>query len=377
MNIENIIEKVGVLIFRFDDETNKEFNLFSILRSDHDEVNLHSQFIFELLKLKSSRSNTNIFLQDFLNILSIDNLDYDCALIFKEYQNIDILIKSKNQAVVIENKIYARDQDKQLARYYRIMKEEGFEDIKIVYLTLFGTEPSKESIGALDKPIDLISYDYHIREWISNAIAKSATIPTLRESLVMYLNLIDSLTGHSFSRRLIMETKDLIIKSKENLKSALLIAQSLTEAKIEIQNKFWNSLEDQLKKEYTIEADFSIDKISAFYNNKRNNKYYGITLIINMQNADAIRFRIELENNIYFGVLHNQKRNKELEKKLHEIDSNYISNDIWAGWKYPQTVDFDFVVFDSDNIQDLVDENTREKVILKLVDEIRMDIKQL
>ena len=78
------------------------------------------------------------------------------------------VITNDTQAIIIENKIFAGDQSKQLERYFEIIKQEGFEDIRIIYLSLYGEEPSEQSIGLLKNEKDDLIYKKHIAFASSN-----------------------------------------------------------------------------------------------------------------------------------------------------------------------------------------------------------------
>jgi hypothetical protein len=93
---------------KIDEASINSFNIFSILRKPNDEVNLHSRFIYELLNPNGSHRQGKIFLEIFLRELEI-KLDGSDLKIFKEKFNIDILIQSKQQAIIIENKIDTTD----------------------------------------------------------------------------------------------------------------------------------------------------------------------------------------------------------------------------------------------------------------------------
>lgn len=122
------------------------FNLFSVLRSSSDEVRLHSRFLAFLLDPKASHNQGAALLNLLLTRVGIQNFDSSSAIVEVEYKNIDILIRNpSNQAVIIENKVYARDRDEQLWDYHQQMQGEGYRDIWTTYLTLDGAEPSQES----------------------------------------------------------------------------------------------------------------------------------------------------------------------------------------------------------------------------------------
>ena len=146
----NLIDK-KYQILKSKDEN---FNIFSILRNEYDEVNLHSKFIVELIKNKTYGYK---FLILFLKKIGIDFFEIKDYQVFGEYTvknngRIDILIKIyskiEKKVIVLENKIYAEDQFQQLKRYYDSMVREGYKDkeIEIVYLTHFGQEYSEENI---------------------------------------------------------------------------------------------------------------------------------------------------------------------------------------------------------------------------------------
>ena len=105
-----------------------EYNLFRVLRSESDEVRLHSRFLGDLLNPKGSHHHKSsflkLFLQQFSEALSLDLKQN--VLVDLEFHNIDILIRAGKTAIILENKIYAGDQEKQLSKYYRKMSELGF-----------------------------------------------------------------------------------------------------------------------------------------------------------------------------------------------------------------------------------------------------------
>ncbi|WP_432633812.1 PD-(D/E)XK nuclease family protein [Brachyspira sp.] len=120
-----------------DKQGNKlKFNIFDIITDKWKRENLHSEilkFLFE---------NCEDFFNDFLDLIEIKNKEeYSNAEITNEEAKIDILIKSENKAIIVENKInWAHDQNEQLARYYKEVKDEYKKVVeKIVYIS-----PSKD-----------------------------------------------------------------------------------------------------------------------------------------------------------------------------------------------------------------------------------------
>ena len=131
VHLRNFLEKLDVIRKRYEDiEARKDqFNIFTAMFDESDEVNLHSQFIFSLLNFKTG--NEYRYLNAFLKCVdSSFEYNLNSLEIHKELHDIDILLldKSTKRAVIIENKIYASDSNHenegQLEKYYRIIIEE-------------------------------------------------------------------------------------------------------------------------------------------------------------------------------------------------------------------------------------------------------------
>jgi len=118
--MRTFLNKVEILNYKYSKlEQYNQFNVFSILRKKDDEVNLHSRFISHLLNPKGKHGLNNFFLEDFLHHIQLEKFNSNDAKVFREWNNIDILITNKQQAIIIENKIHAEDQDQQLERYFK------------------------------------------------------------------------------------------------------------------------------------------------------------------------------------------------------------------------------------------------------------------
>src|SRR5690606_25955059 len=94
-------------------------------------------------------------------VLKIEDFDFENCTVEREYKDIDILIYNKQQAIIIENKIFAGDRPRQLERYYEIIFNEGIDhkrkeiiqpdQIHIVYLALTKRYPSKFTLGKIEE----------------------------------------------------------------------------------------------------------------------------------------------------------------------------------------------------------------------------------
>ncbi|MEZ4525623.1 MAG: PD-(D/E)XK nuclease family protein [Desulfobacterales bacterium] len=388
-----MVLKIAGLIINFKYEKilkadENDFNIFSILRNNTDEVNLHSRFLYEILNPAGVHHKGDLFLTLFLQTVDISDFVMDGVSVKREYKKIDICITNKNrQAIIIENKIYAEDQDKQIERYYEILKQEGFDDIKIVYLTLYGDEPNSQSMGTLennkDKLIFTLSYHTNIDNWLEKCIKEAATFPILRETFVQYRTLIQKLTGQYHIKGYIMEIKDLLMDEK-NIRLATDINQALIEAQIEIQYRFLEELSVCLEKRHGYhiqdEDKFSRTDVESYYKSSRNNKHYGLTpKFWSIQNDERLLFRIEIDWNIYYGFrvkrddsyynIQKEEKYDYLFKKLNKIHGNFIRDERWLGWRLP-TYQFNFKNINDINVFELADAAKRKKYAEDLADEI-------
>lgn len=347
--------------YKIINSTKEIFNIFSILRNEYDEVNLHSKFITELLKDKNYGRK---FIELLLPIIGVEKINYKRVNIFSEYSikdngRIDIILKffleDNKKVIVIENKIYADDQYQQLKRYYDSMLMEGYksEEIELVYLTLAGAEPSEDSIkglpAAVRENMRIISYKDDIITWIEDCIKEVAQVPIIRETLVQYESLLKKITGKG-ERIMTEEMKNMILSNKDYLDMVYKLTDVLVKIKQELQLKFWEKLEEKLNNSLNLQLEkrleypnhhYSENLIEKFYTNSRNNRFYGLMYFIkDLENRGKLYLRIEVSDNLYFGfrIINNEgnsttnKKDDYLEKEL--LDLKFSRTDWWLGWKY-------------------------------------------
>ena len=101
-----------------------DFNIFTTLLDKSDEVRLHSRFLHFLLNPLGDHGQGTLFLDLFL--IECDLHDYfsfaENCRVYKEYRNIDLYMTDGDRHIIIENKIYASDQELQIQR---VMNRDG------------------------------------------------------------------------------------------------------------------------------------------------------------------------------------------------------------------------------------------------------------
>ena len=210
----------------------ENYNLFSILSIERYELK-HSALIANLLDPKGSHGCGDAFLRAFFEIAlkgtaypfeSSTPLDsrtehYTGPIAGDTGGRIDILVKSSHYGLIIENKIYAGDQDKQLTRYDNYGKKTfGAGRYLLVYLTLFGSEASKESTAtksAEEVGYLRLSYAEDILRWLEQCVRLADNKPLVRESLNQYIRTIKQLTYQDMNQKDIRKIIDLAVDHPE------------------------------------------------------------------------------------------------------------------------------------------------------------------
>ena len=253
-DIINILNQVRIVSRKIKEqrkdkfERGENYNIFNDLGFMSDEVHLHSMFLANLLNPKGSHGQRGKFLEAFLKMLqksfpaiSADRLVLDTANASVEVEKyigrqtdseggrIDIYLTDGKHSIIIENKIYAGDQHHQMLRYWNYGMSQKVNDTEksfvLIYLTLDGCSPSKDSLGEYLKENDIVclSYKSDIRGWLDRCVELSSRTPLVRETINQYISTIDILTNNVME-----DNKELldILSKEENLDAVYDIANN-------------------------------------------------------------------------------------------------------------------------------------------------------
>ena len=271
MKLDTYLFKDLEIVFKkheFLNSKNEKFNIFSILYKEHDERRLHSRFIASLLDPFGSHNMSFAFLNEFLKIFESDlkSENFNSAIVYpqewdkRENNNIDILVidKKTNNAIIIENKIYAGDSNNeesgQLERYFKHVRDKEkipCNNITTYYLSLDGREPSSESIGEFKELANInckcISYPEEIICWLDNCIKYVVDKPFIREAIIQYKNLINKMTQNNLGNQERIEIRDTIGRNEINMKSAKYLIDNFKHVKWHTVFDFCNELSEKLE----------------------------------------------------------------------------------------------------------------------------------
>ncbi len=399
----NALEGIEKTSVEEESNTKYAFNIFSILRKYDDEVGLHSKFLAELLNPHASHSipafqrlfiektiNPAIDAQEWQREFLDSNVLYNCQteVLIEGFGRIDIILKSSDNIIVIENKIHATDQQKQLQRYFEACKNMGYAsgNIYILYLNKYGDPVSAYGRGKLED-IDFvqISYKEDVVNWLDACIAEAKPYPHIEQTLLQYRRLVGKLTGDTRSAKMKQAHIELLYQ-KENFKLAHELSESFVSFQIDLQKKVWKEMIESFKQkglnfvfcDTTLQICNEKKAIANYYKYGSGNDNYGIYYKIGSLEGYDINLFLQLKNNLYFGVTAsiNGKQTRYpykidyLAKKIAVLDTSMKdSGEKWylGGNKFP-SIPLNFR--DVSSVCNIVDKSSRDNWIEQTTNEI-------
>ncbi|MGE8499755.1 MAG: PD-(D/E)XK nuclease family protein [Pseudomonas sp.] len=366
--MDEFLQTVALLRARY--QRPAGFNLFSVLRSSSDEVRLHSRFLAFLLDPKASHHQGTAPLNLLLERLGIQNFDLEGAIVEVEYQNIDILVRNPaGQAVIIENKIYAGDQDEQLWRYYKRMEAEGYREIWTTYLTLDGSEPSEQSRQSL--PVILLSYEAEIIAWLKDCIPLVAREPGVRESVFQYVELLQKLTSSDQGEVYMQKLKEQILQG-ENIFVIADINHAFKSVLTDLQLDIWQRMvacqEHQYSELGKPEITATREAVSAYYKKAKNSKFIGLYFPFTFMKGGVY---IELNHRLYCGYYCDGEQFPEDRERLMALSREIVPSTRpgYLLWKYPR-INVNLHAPSNEDLELLRNPDTRESIAVGLIGDV-------
>lgn len=368
-NVKYLLKEINILRQRIKDEEEHEdnFNLFEIMRNRKDERYLHSRFLSVLFDPHGSHKMKDTFVRLFIEKLDLP-FEYNLSSIevypnekdTGEHKYIDILLidRKRKSAVIIENKIGARDSNHtdegQLERYYRIItQEEGIpkETTFVVYLSIDRESPSEDSIGKSKKFPELkdkvlsIHYGVEILDWLRICVKESYNRPILRESITQYIKLLENMTNNNTSEEHLKSLMSLVGKNGDNIMSAKFLIDNAIHMHWWVIFEFWKLLSERfVDSGYSIRQRIENDLIDDLVHGsatKRNKADFHLKL----STADGIDFTINADHDNYIcvGVMNDDLKSGH-KTKAKDFVNNYKDSfnlDSCDGWLFYKFIDFE------------------------------------
>ena len=218
---------------------------------------------------------------------------------------LDFEIKSKDCIYIIEMKIDAGDQPEQLIRYQKFAKEQH-KKYKIFYLTLDGHNASKKSIGEEEnleenEKVEYIniSFQGEILNWLENCLKLVEGKENKSACISQYIASINKILGEKDTK-----IKDNILKSTEDIKTAITIYEKLNDKLQKVLKNFFEELNKKLKnklKDITSKPIYNESYIKDYYNytlDKIPQDYPGLYIVLDenkSNNSNYYKFVLKFE----------------------------------------------------------------------------------
>jgi len=340
------------------------YNLLTAVLSPSDEVRLHSRMLYSLLNPNGKHFQGSLFLESFLKMLEFDDfeMNLDNCIVKKEYENIDLYISDGNRHIIIENKIYAGDQEAQIERYIEIIKKENpkAEGLAVVYLSLDREEPTEYSLGTLKvngkmlvddhghghaiSHFRSIHYKKEIMAWLEQCRHEVQNITNLNHAIEQYMDVVRMINNEYKGKA--MSLTDYLKDNKELYQMALAVSKAMPKVRELMAEEFFMSVITELKQKlgegWVVENTGDLSSTYSFplkiYKSNWDKKN---SLIIGFE------FQCKDFHKCYLGIV---RRNKNIcikggidntfKTELGKLDKNLKMKPWWLHWECFHKGDF-------------------------------------
>lgn len=254
-----------------------DFNVFTTLLSKSDEVRLHSRFIAALLDVSGKHYQGSLFLELFLSRFKPAGFEFDAenSSCYREYNNIDIYLTDGSNHIIVENKIHAADQEKQVQRYIESILYENpdLEENRVwfCYLTPKRSQPRGYSLGdkasggfeLVDNRTRLrsntatafysnIHYKKEIPEWLQCCLNEVSNLKDLSLAIEQYQSVVAKVNGTYKSK--VMNLEEYLntlsdVRRAEFLSTLISASKALDSLKQTMMDDFFENLQGRIEQQ--------------------------------------------------------------------------------------------------------------------------------
>ena len=231
-----------------------DYNVFTLMDIERRERETHEYMIYSILNYRNSLCKKE-FIKQFLRNMGIPqsflrgNWDVDKEHYTGKYGIIDLFLHSNGhnkKCVVVELKVDAGDQKSQIKRYEEYVLKCGYQDYRIVYLTLDGKKPSEQSYEGMKNPRRLLCRNYreHVVNWLESCEEICQECGVHAGFIQQYQILLKKLSEEEKMENDVAK----LIKSSKELRACLEIEQALHEIKGQILYDFMDAIYHAMEK---------------------------------------------------------------------------------------------------------------------------------
>ena len=381
---ENFFNKGEEIIKKYPRKKENKYNIFSILKQEEKEEGCHSRIIFNLINDCESNKLEKRFLKLFFKEVLDEEFDEKKKYFVEREKNLgkygraDLFIEdSDGKAYLIEMKINAGDQPKQLSRYNQYLKKNYKDDYQIYYLTLNGYHPSSYSLkGRAEVEYIIISFVDNIYNWIEKCIEEiGENNKILKINLEQYLETLTKITNRIGEAQKMDFIK--MMKEGNNFRIAQEIVNNFEEIKLGIKEEFILELRERIVKKLNIEDIAKKKNLYEYINIIKFTEFYLYKEVLDIKNS-LLTYGIGIDRGgFYFYIGLQDKKaeewkiaKKDIKNKFNEITLEY-NQETGTYFEYFEEEKFDI---SGDNFYILIDENRkeeREELINNLIEKFK------
>ena len=381
---ENFFIKGEEIIKKYPRKKENKYNIFSILKQEEKEEGCHSRIIFNLINDCESNKLEKKFLKLFFKEVLDEEFDEKKKYFVEREKNLgkygraDLFIEdSDGKAYLIEMKINAGDQPKQLSRYNQYLKKNYKDDYQIYYLTLNGYHPSSYSLkGRAEVEYIIISFVDNIYNWIEKCIEEiGENNKILKINLEQYLETLTKITNRIGEAQKMDFIK--MMKEGNNFRIAQEIVNNFEEIKQGIKEEFILELRERIIKKLNIEDIAKKKNLYEYINIIKFTEFYLYKEVLDIKNS-LLTYGIGIDRGgFYFYIGLQDKKaeewkiaKKDIKNKFNEITLEY-NQETGTYFEYLEEEKFDI---SGDNFYILIDENRkeeREELINNLIEKFK------
>lgn len=381
---ENFFSKGEEIIKKYPRKKENKYNIFSILKQEEKEEGCHSRIIFNLINDCESNKLEKRFLKLFFKEVLDEEFDEKKKYFVEREKNLgkygraDLFIEdSDGKAYLIEMKINAGDQSKQLSRYNQYLKKNYKDDYQIYYLTLNGYHPSSYSLkGRAEVEYIIISFVDNIYNWIEKCIEEvGENNKILKINLEQYLETLTKITNRIGEAQKMDFIK--MMKEGNNFRIAQEIVNNFEEIKQGIKEEFILELRERIIKKLNIEDIAKKKNLYEYINIIKFTEFYLYKEVLDIKNS-LLTYGIGIDRGgFYFYIGLQDKKaeewkiaKKDIKNKFNEITLEY-NQETGTYFEYLEEEKFDI---SGDNFYILIDENRkeeREELINNLIEKFK------
>ena len=381
---ENFFNKGEEIIKKYPRKKENKYNIFSILKQEEKEEGCHSRIIFNLINDCESNKLEKRFLKLFFKEVLDEEFDEKKKYFVEREKNLgkygraDLFIEdSDGKAYLIEMKINAGDQPKQLSRYNQYLKKNYKDDYQIYYLTLNGYHPSSYSLKErAEVEYIIISFVDNIYNWIEKCIEEvGENNKILKINLEQYLETLTKITNRIGEAQKMDFIK--MMKEGNNFRIAQEIVNNFEEIKQGIKEEFILELRERIIKKLNIEDIAKKKNLYEYINIIKFTEFYLYKEVLDIKNS-LLTYGIGIDRGgFYFYIGLQDKKaeewkiaKKDIKNKFNEITLEY-NQETGTYFEYLEEEKFDI---SGDNFYILIDENRkeeREELINNLIEKFK------